>query len=688
MSSDPSTVADLRDPFYASTIPQAYAIAATTVLAYVLMIILLITPRTFFTTGAGGAGTFGGSRGGITSNPGTGTTVVAVGSRPWLQKVATLTVVISLTIAMCETTRVLERQYDIGFMDAAAVRDEVVGGKTIRIIRVISDTFLWLAQVQTLVRLFPRHREKVIIKWAGFCLIVLDTLFSILNNFLSNGATHPESFLDAIPALSYLFELALSLLYACCVVYFAFVKRRFAFYHPNAINIGLVAILALSAVLVPIVFFILDISQPDLAGWGDYVRWVGAAAASVVVWEWVERIENLEREAKKDGVLGREIFDGDEMLEVTPSEELSWNLMSRRRHLGSGNGSGGMLGTNVSLTPGQERRVQYGRDGPDGWKKSSSHSSPTGSQPMTGSTAVNALIRTRYNPTPPPAVSTPVSRANTQSTGGSTIYTVHHHPISESTPPIPEDFESGYRSPVRRRSQSVGGSRTPSRAGISRGLADDDLERQSSSTSDFDADEIHTEGEANRPITPTHLEDDNSSPGKRIRWHPMVQHLKLRRDNNLTSGERSTSGTNLSHTGAPSLKNKLSSFVVSQSEKIKELTRDKLESVDDLPTVIIAAKPRTRRNLQQYMEEEDSGSSQVPELLATARTRDIEKGKKPEGAEPDTAVSSAASRHNDSTSPISLGQQDAQSISARHLDSASPVSLGQQTFSQTSQLGS
>jgi len=64
------------------------------------------------------------------------------------------------------------------------------------------------------------------------------------------------------------------------------------------------------------VFFVLDISKPDVAGWGDYVRWVGAAAASVVVWEWVERIEALERNDKKDGVLGREIFDGDEMLEV------------------------------------------------------------------------------------------------------------------------------------------------------------------------------------------------------------------------------------------------------------------------------------------------------------------------------------------------------------------------------------
>ncbi|KAL9044496.1 MAG: hypothetical protein Q9214_002368 [Letrouitia sp. 1 TL-2023] len=105
-------------------------------------------------------------------------------------------------------------------------------------------------------------------------------------------------------------------------------------------NICLVALLSYVAVLIPVVFFILDISIYNVAGWGNYVRWVGAAAASVVVWEWVERIETLEREEKKDGILGREIFDGDEMLEVTPSSAaVTWSN-SNRRDQGGSNGNG------------------------------------------------------------------------------------------------------------------------------------------------------------------------------------------------------------------------------------------------------------------------------------------------------------------------------------------------------------
>ncbi|KAL8712131.1 MAG: hypothetical protein Q9220_003565 [cf. Caloplaca sp. 1 TL-2023] len=332
-----SPIFDDKDPFYASTLPQMYAIAAVTVVSYLLVIILFITPRTFFIGGSGGGGGFLGQRGIISGASGS-TSVIGVGGRPWLQKVAALTVAISLTIASVDTFRVAERQYAGDFSDATALTNEVVSSLELRIVRVVSETCLWLAQAQTLIRLFPRHKEKVIIKWAGFVLIGLDTIFSILNNFVSESSrSAPRKFQDAVPALSYLFTFCLSLIYAAWIIYYSLSKRRYAFFHPKMRNICLVALLSYVAVLIPVVFFILDISIFDVAGWGNYVRWVGAAAASVVVWEWVERIEALERDERKDGILGREIFDGDEMLEVTPSSAMTWS--SARRAGGSG-GSG------------------------------------------------------------------------------------------------------------------------------------------------------------------------------------------------------------------------------------------------------------------------------------------------------------------------------------------------------------
>ncbi|PYH92959.1 pH signal transduction protein PalH [Aspergillus ellipticus CBS 707.79] len=416
---------DLTDPFYSSVTPELYAMGCTTVVSYLLVIILLITPRTFYVGGPGGGANFLGRHGMISGSYSGNSSVVGVGGRPWLQKVAALSVAVSLTIATVDSFRVAEQQYYYGYSDAEALADEVIDGVEIRVVRVISTTFLWLAQVQTLIRLFPRHKEKIMIKWAGFALIVFDTTFSVLDKFLVKTDTvHPRLYEDAIPALSYLFELALNLLYAAWVIFYSLSKHRFAFFHPKMRNICLVALLSLCAVLIPVVFFVLDIAKPKIAGWGTYVRWVGSAAASVVVWEWVERIEALERDERKDGILGREIFDGDEMLEVTPSEEVDWPRYNpdgndRGGGPGTSSGWGGMMG--LAHRP---LRTRVGRS----WQSNLENQQQA--------VPINPRRRrAAARPTPPPAVVTPVSRADTTS-AASTVYNVHYHPVSSPTPPV------------------------------------------------------------------------------------------------------------------------------------------------------------------------------------------------------------------------------------------------------------
>ena len=387
-----SSVFNDKTPFYASTSPQMYAIAAVTVVSYLLVIILFITPRTFFVGGSGGGGGFLAQRGMISGASGS-TSVIGVGSRPWLQKVAALTVAISLTIATVDTFKVAEHQYQMDYSDATALTNEVVGSLELRIVRVISETCLWLAQAQTLIRLFPRHKEKVIIKWAGFVLIALDTIFSILNSFVSESSKDaPRKFQDAVPALSYLFTFCLSLIYAAWIIYYSLSKRRYAFIHPKMRNIFLVALLSYAAVLIPVVFFILDISIYNVAGWGNYVRWVGAAAASVVVWEWVERIETLERDERKDGILGREIFDGDEMLDMTPSSRITWSSSRRLSSRMNGDfGNDGHSWGGISLIAQKVTRPRQARRRRNTRKMASTKSHQAQETLMTGAALSNPL---------------------------------------------------------------------------------------------------------------------------------------------------------------------------------------------------------------------------------------------------------------------------------------------------------
>ncbi|KAI1682962.1 pH-response regulator protein palH/rim-21 [Pyrenophora tritici-repentis] len=451
---DLTSVADMRDPFHASITPQAYATGAATVIAWMLVIMLIITPRTFFVGNASGRSGLMGRRGMI-SGAGGGGSIIGVGTRPWLQKVAALTVAISLTLATADTFRIAERQYDEGFIDAMELRDQVVAGMEIKVSRVVSDIFLWLAQVQTLIRLFPRHKEKVIIKWVGFALILLDIAFSSLNSFGPyENSRRPAHFDTAIPALSYLFQLSLSMLYAAWVMYYAVTKRRYAFYHSMMWNMSVVALLSIIAILTPVVFFITDIANYTIAGWGDYFRWVGAAAASVIVWEWVERIEALEREERKDGILGREIYDGDDMLDDKPQES-KWpskrkGPQSGRDEKRSGGGHGGFgaftsahadrfnelahrLGRKMTESPRAEAR-----------KRRSIHipAPPPAVRRSMAATNGNRDSRSYVRvqtPPPVPVISSPVSRTDTTS-ADSTVYTVRYHPISET--PRPEEVEN------------------------------------------------------------------------------------------------------------------------------------------------------------------------------------------------------------------------------------------------------
>ncbi|KAK4174275.1 PalH/RIM21-domain-containing protein [Triangularia setosa] len=575
------TYSDFRDPFYASTFPQCYALAATTVVAYMLVIMLFVTPRSFLD---GGVVVLG--RRGFTHS-GSGPTI---GGRPWFQKVAALSVVISLTIASAATFQAAEEQYIYQIQNAKALQEEVLGGNELKAIRIVSNTFLWLAQAQTLIRLFPRQREKVIIKWTAFALITLDVIFQSLNSFRYTdgaGTNRPGSFSDAIPALSYLFTLALGVLYAAWVVYYSLMKKRYAFYHPQMKNMCLMAALSLMSVLIPVVFFILDIAKPDFTGWGEYVRWVGAAAASVVVWEWVERIEALEREEKRDGILGREVFDGDEMLDVTTSDG-----RARRRRKGSGS-DGGDKEVYVESRP-KEKLASEGEQA-NIWpsviamkakyrsrlrtKKDQDPAEQTTTQTKSQPSNHDRIrsLQPPLWPARPAPTATPISRTDTAS-AASTVYAVRYHQntdsASQATPPLVHNTSAL--------------SRTAS---------------TSSSRSSDDRSTHRTEPPFQRPAE----EGQGPQGGSSSRWHTLAPSFSFKRsrrsdEENTVLPEEKKSPREEERKW--DIRGRFEEFTANQAERLREKFRPAPDT-DSLPVTVIPAPPRRGAALAQLLEDEE-----------------------------------------------------------------------------------
>ncbi|KAJ4857315.1 palH/RIM21 domain-containing protein [Trichoderma breve] len=579
---------DFRDPFYASSFPICYALAATTVTAYMLVIMLFITPRSFFDSGV----VYLGRPNSFTNSSSGG---VNIGGRPWLQKLAALTVAISLTIATADTFRIAKIQYIWGVQNAKVLQNEVMGSTELKAIRIVSDTFLWLAQAQTLIRLFPRHREKIIIMWAAFFLISLDVIFSALNSFLysdpdSIGNSMPKSFAHPIPALSYLFQLALGVLYAAWVVYYAIMKKRYAFYHPLMKNMVLVASISLGAILIPVVFFILDISKPEFTGWGDYVRWVGAAAASVVVWEWVERIEALEREEKKDGILGREVFDGDDTLEVNASE-LPWSR-KRKGYKVEGGGGNGWPGV-----PAMSRRSRERERG----ERTSGH-----------------ILRPPVWLTRPAPAVTQASRTDTTSAASSTVYAVRYQGGSDALARAADLARATQIQPTTEASRPENHLQSRHHA------VEDGVSTSQSPTSISPGDSPSVHIAIREPERSMDLEANSSSGGGR--WQSL-----LRRGNGSQvpsplqsprglSDARSTFTTRARiDTNRWDIRSRLEEFAVSQADRIRERFRPTTDT-DNLPVTVIPAPARRGAALQQVLEEEgEELSSSAASAIRRAR---------------------------------------------------------------------
>lgn len=576
-------VSDLRDPFYASTFPQCYALAATTVIAYTLVIMLLIAPRSFLD---GGVVVLG--RRGFTNPPTNG---ISIGGRPWLQKVAALTVAVSLTIATADTFRVAEDQYKFGSQNAQTLQQEVLGGTQLKSIRLISDTFLWLAQAQTLIRLFPRQREKVIIKWTAFALITLDVIFGALNSFQYTGVnnTRPRSFTDAVPALSYLFQLSLGLLYAAWVIYYSLMKKRYAFYHPLMKNICLVSMLSILAIIVPVVFFILDISKPEFTGWGDYVRWVGAAAASVIVWEWVERIEALEREEKKDGILGREVFDGDEMLDMPPSDFI---LRRRKRRPdddeSGGSGEDGALKAEPSPSALSGRWPAMSTIASRYIPKAEEHNDyseqRSGGPAAAGGRSASRFLQPPLWPSRPAPAATPISRTDTAS-ADSTVYAVRYQPVADTNS----------RSATDRLGRPL--SRTNSHM---------------SSTTEARAE---PGGRSSSPLAPRAQSPDCAAPAtseqSRGGWARLTRILRARSEANQPPAEvlphtqrQQTRPRGYDTLGRWDIRSRFEDFAATQAERVREKMRPTPDT-DSLPVTVIPAPPRRGAALAQLLEEEE-----------------------------------------------------------------------------------
>jgi hypothetical protein len=375
-------------------------------------------------------------------------------------------------------------------------------------------------------------------------------------------------------------------------------------------NVSIVALISIVAIATPVVFFITDLANPSIAGWGDYFRWVGAAAASVIVWEWVERIEALEREEKKDGILGTEVFDGDES-----DDSLFHGDGSRRRRRRQFWAGRGIDNSSEDIyTSGFDsfsRRIGQSTS-PRPIQRLPTELSPARRGNLGHTTARNAQVINSASlaaPTPPPQTISPISRTDTTSPS-STVYAVQYNTVNLTTPPV-----------IRPNLTNQGSRTNPADQVIPEQditeISDPSMSEKEEATVDS-TEQAAAETATSKSRLPRFMRNPFNS--KTLLPPTEVRHGHVIDPVTLSSPIKQQP---IHKYATWDIKGRLGAFAAEQGEKIRDLANPQHQKEEDLPVTIIPAQRRPGLSRRPWSPD---ATSAIPQAIVTQDNSQLSPG--------------------------------------------------------------
>lgn len=245
---------------------------------------------------------------------------------PLLQMISLGFSALTFTVTFVLVTIHLEEQTQAGYYSGSVLFDFMDNNLAISVLFLLSTIITRFAEVQILLRLFRRPVESRVIIWIGSILNItygviwgMFIYFSTRANSYIDGQTDTSSSTDtsyyysltdsqeAVAVFAYLFKISMSILYCCCVCAYCIIMRNIAFRK----ELLIIALFSLVSIFLPIMLFFLDIANNNVnvdGSWVDFVDLVALLGSTVVLHEWLTRIEQLERKQQENSVLGKQLY--------------------------------------------------------------------------------------------------------------------------------------------------------------------------------------------------------------------------------------------------------------------------------------------------------------------------------------------------------------------------------------------
>lgn len=218
---------------------------------------------------------------------------------------------VNLLNILASSLRLLNNGVALGKASGEQLLDELQLNLSFLIIDLFSVFILQLCQVQIIMRLFSRQKEKRFTFIIGVSLSIISQVIWAVSTFnqyrtFANVNYNPDDdTLSIMPAFIYLLRIAMSVIFSVLICVYCFIKHQFIL-KKNLILISIVSILSTN---IQVGFFIADVANVWVAELSEIFNAAGYVISTVIVWEWINQVHASERVKQDKGILGRPFYE-------------------------------------------------------------------------------------------------------------------------------------------------------------------------------------------------------------------------------------------------------------------------------------------------------------------------------------------------------------------------------------------
>lgn len=228
----------------------------------------------------------------------------------FLLKVSSLLSSVYMLITVVKSVVNLHGQQKRGYLHGAELLKYINNSTTLNVIDLILVILLQINQVQVIMRIFSRQKDKRLTFLIGIIACISFQVIWAITQFHVFDADDEAG--DILPAFIYLGRIAMGACYAALISVFIVTKFNDVLLNKH---IWLLSGLTIVFIYSPVAFFAADISNMWVNELSDIFSVVTYVICVVIPWEWCNKYNLILKKKEKEGVLGRPFYE-DEVYEL------------------------------------------------------------------------------------------------------------------------------------------------------------------------------------------------------------------------------------------------------------------------------------------------------------------------------------------------------------------------------------